>query len=553
MTLYQTITHRVVVLLICSATALGLFSCGKDESSPKPTGPVPVITRFTPSEGQAGIPVTIAGANFGTNRTTVVYFSGPNNTYLPAAVNGTGFLDGQEIIYTSVPAGAVTGKIKVEMNGQAGESTTPFTILTPVADLTISPTSGAVGSTVVLTGITFSTTAADNRVTFAGTGSRHSAVVTEAGPNGSYIVVRVPGGVTDGPVQVTIGASTSTVHASTVSFRARPCNVTTFAGGSDGYADGTGVTARFAGTGGTAIIANTMYIADAGNHRIRKIDLSSGAVTTFAGADAGFADGTGTSARFNHPAGLVTGADGKLYVNDYGNNRIRSIDPVTATVVTIAGNGTAGTVDGIGANARLSALSDIAAAADGMLYFTQNSDSHAVRQLNPATGQVTTLAGGTGAGLVDGPGSTAKFFFPAGLVAINGALYIADSANEVIRRINLADNTVSTLAGGTPTTFASTDGLGRNSGFNEPLGLATDGTYLYVTDRNVVRRIDLASTAVSTMAGVMTISFSPVNGDCKDAQFAHLGSIAIVPNGTIYLTESSGFSTDLSLIRRIIP
>jgi hypothetical protein len=83
--------------------------------------------------------------------------------------------------------------------------------------------------------------------------------------------------------------------------------------------------------------------------------------------------------------------------------------------------------------------------------------------------------------------------------------------------------------------------------------MITDGTFLYIADANLIRRVDLATAAVSTMVGYNTISFSPKNGACGDAEFDQLKGIAKAADGSIYVTETTGFSTDQHLIRKIVP
>lgn len=536
------------ILLLLGEGVL-LHSCSEKGGDPTPSGPVPVINSITPASGQVASPVTISGLNM--SQDCKIYFPGPNNTTIQASLAGTGSISGEKVLYTHVPAGAVTGKIKVDLKGAVGTSTIDFTVITPTANLTISPTSGAAESTVVLTGTTFATTASGNEVTFLhSSGGRTTALISEVSPTGNYLVVRVPENVAEGDIQVRIGDN---IYASTVPFKIRPCNVSTLAGGEAGFADGQGTAAKFQWGEGMATIGTTLYVADANNNRIRKVDLTTGQVTTFAGSDYGFADGVGTAAKFNRPTGITVGTDGQLYITDSNNNRIRKVDPQTAQVTTVAGNATSGTTDGTGTAAILRNPSGITTAADGTLYFTQGSDSHAVRQLNPTTGQVTTIVPASTGGYVDGPAATAKFSFPEGIAVANGYIYVADEANERIRRINLTDKTVSTFAGGTSTGFSSTDGLGLNSSFNAPRGMITDGTFLYIADVNLIRRVDLASAAVSTMVGYNTISFSPKNGACGDAEFDKLKGIARAADGSIYVTETTGFSTDQQLIRKIVP
>jgi streptogramin lyase len=155
--------------------------------------------------------------------------------------------------------------------------------------------------------------------------------------------------------------------------------VTTVAGGTGGYADGAGTDARFDEPMGiTADAAGNLYVADTYNHRIRKIDPS-GAVTTVAGDGTwGSADGAGTAAQFNHPSGITADAAGNLYVADTYNHRIRKIDP-SGAVTTVAG-GTWGYAEGTGTDARFNLPSGITADAAGNLYVADYGN-HRIRKL----------------------------------------------------------------------------------------------------------------------------------------------------------------------------
>lgn len=217
-------------------------------------------------------------------------------------------------------------------------------------------------------------------------------------------------------------------------------DVTTVAGtaGIAGTTDGTGAAARFNAPQALAVTATYLFIADTGNHTIRRLTLSSNAVTTFAGSGgkAGSVDGTGTAARLNFPCGIVADSQNRVWVADSGNNTIRAITS-TGAVTTLAGlPGSAGAADGTGTAARFNEPSGIA------LFSTQgvadlyvlDTENHSLRKVTTA-GEVTTLAGLPGtAGSSDGIASAARFRLPSGL-AINaaGTAAIADTANHTLR------------------------------------------------------------------------------------------------------------------------
>lgn len=216
--------------------------------------------------------------------------------------------------------------------------------------------------------------------------------------------------------------------------------VTTLAGsGEAGFTDGPALTARFDRPLGVAVdSAGAVYVADAGNHRIRRIGRD-GNVTTLAGSGSpgdgggGFADGSGGTALFSHPHGVAVDAAGAVYVADTGNHRVRRIAPDGA-VTTLAGIGNGGYQDGAGVGADFSLPKGIAVDPSGNIYVAEYGN-HAVRRITP-DGTVTTVAGSGKPGFADGPGREARLNSPEGLaIGPDGALYVADGGNHRIRRI----------------------------------------------------------------------------------------------------------------------
>ena len=176
-----------------------------------------------------------------------------------------------------------------------------------------------------------------------------------------------------------------------------------------------------------------IYVADYYNHRIRAINPTTGQVTTLAGSSAGFADGTGTTAQFNLPTGVAVAPNGTVYVADSNNFRIRAINPTTRVVTTLAGS-TQGSADGTGTTAQFNLPYGVAVAPGGTVYVADTSNSR-IRAINPTTGQVTTLAGSS-AGFADGTGTNAQFGYSVGVAAApNGTVYVADTNNQRIRKI----------------------------------------------------------------------------------------------------------------------
>ncbi len=210
-----------------------------------------------------------------------------------------------------------------------------------------------------------------------------------------------------------------------------------------GLREGAAAQARFADPYGLARGRDgTLYIADAGdNNRIRRL-TPAGQVDTVAGGIEGFRDGQGAAAAFHTPSGLAIDSRGTLYVADTGNHAIRSIAP-DGTVRTLAGTGAPGDRDGPAAQAQFNGPLAVAVDGQGRVYVADTYNDR-IRLITP-DGQVSTLAGGERPGFADGVGRAARFDTPCGLALdAQGTLWVADTRNHAIRRV-AADGTVSTL------------------------------------------------------------------------------------------------------------
>ncbi|MGE0878254.1 MAG: prepilin-type N-terminal cleavage/methylation domain-containing protein [Acidimicrobiia bacterium] len=266
--------------------------------------------------------------------------------------------------------------------------------------------------------------------------------------------------------------------------------VTTFAGAvTAGTTNATGTAARFNFPIGIAVDAtDNLYVADSGNNRVRKI-TPAGVVTTLAGSSIGYVNGTGTAARFSGPMGLAVDTSGNVFVADHGNNRIRMITP-TGVVTTFAGSGTIGWADGTGTAMNFNRPYDIAVAPSGDFYIA-DSDSQRIRKMTPA-GVVTTVAGSGSVGSADGTGSAASFNYPYGIaVDASGMIWVSDTYNGMIRQVT-PDGVVTTYAGAPANYYTYVDGVGPIAGFSEPWGLAAaaDGTvFVLDTASNRIRKI----------------------------------------------------------------
>ena len=241
--------------------------------------------------------------------------------------------------------------------------------------------------------------------------------------------------------------------------------------GQDGVLDGAPAQSRFSDPFGVAVDAQGVtYVADGGDsNRIRRIDKG-GLVSTFAGGSEGFADGVGAAAAFHTPSALAIDRFGNLYVADTGNHAIRKIAP-DGSVTTLAGDGQPGDADGVKRAARFHAPVGVAVDARGNVYVADTYNDR-IRRIAP-DGVVTTLASAAAPGNADGPAATAAFDTPSAIaVGKDGTLFVADTGNNAIRRIG-PDGMVSTLV-------APVEGE-RRPLLRRPTGLAiTHDGYLYI-------------------------------------------------------------------------
>jgi sugar lactone lactonase YvrE len=315
--------------------------------------------------------------------------------------------------------------------------------------------------------------------------------------------------------------------------------VTTLAGapGQGGFADGNGGAARFLFPWGVAVASDgTIYVADSGNQVIRTIDAA-GNVATLAGlaGSIGSTDGVGSSARFSYPSGIAMDRNGNLLIADRVGNRIRLCTPA-GVVTTLAGNGTAGWVDGNGTSAQFRNPLGVVGAPDGTIYVTEGSN-HVIRRIDTA-GNVSTLAGTGIGGFADGAASIAQFNGPNGIALLpTGDLLVADSGNYRLRRVTpLGD--VSTVAGnGTRAHLDNPDGLqaafhGLYSVTVNPLGEA------FLGELYGVRKAGLGF-GVTSVAGAWA-RFGDQDGQGPGALFNTTYGLAIDGSGTAYVADANG-------------
>lgn len=321
--------------------------------------------------------------------------------------------------------------------------------------------------------------------------------------------------------------------------------VSTYAGkaGIAGSADGSATRATFDSPKGIATDGNNLYVADLNNHTIRKIDIASGIVSTIAGmaGKKGSSDGKGTAARFNRPYGVTTDG-GYLYVTDSNNHCIRQIELESGEVSTVAGGvGEVGYADGTGAQARFFIPEGITT--DGTNLYVSDTHNHSIRKIELESGAVSTLAGLSGApGYLDDQGTKARFSYPKGITTDGRNLYVVDFGNHRIRKIVIASGLVTTLAGGGEIADGAYIEQGESARFNYPTGITSDGRHLYVVDtfNRTVRKILNSSGAVATIAGTADLD-GTTDAMGPDARFKD--PVGITTDGSVLFVTDSGNHT----------
>ncbi len=308
--------------------------------------------------------------------------------------------------------------------------------------------------------------------------------------------------------------------------------VTSIAGTSGlGADDGVGSAASFMNPVGIAVDSGGhLYIGDWGNHSIRKI-TATGSVTSLAGIKVD-ADGTGALASFNNPSGVAVDSGGNVHVADQNNHKIRKVS-ASAVVTTEAGKSSYGNADGGVATATFDQPRGIAVDALGNRYVADASN-HKIRRITPL-GVVDTLAGSGLFGDADGSANSARFAYPSGVsVDNNGNVYVADTFNHKIRKINQA-GIVTTIAGSGARGDA--DGIGVNARFSSPRGVAVDrnGNVLVADSSNHKIRHISASGVVMTLAG--TGMSGSIDGPSALASFNEPTGVALDDEGNIFIAD----------------
>jgi DNA-binding beta-propeller fold protein YncE len=310
--------------------------------------------------------------------------------------------------------------------------------------------------------------------------------------------------------------------------------VMTIAGsGSPGSEDGPATTAAFSDPFGVAVDhRGNVIIADAGHSNRIRIITQDG-VKTIAGSDEGFRDGDALRAQFNTPSGIAIDKAGNIIVADTSNNRIRKLSADARTVSTIAGSGAAGFKNGSAAEAQFDGPIAVTVDRKGNI-FVADTYNDSIRKIS-ADGNVTTMAGSGSPGFADGVGASAMFDTPCGVAADKeGNLFVADTGNHAIRKVTPAGD-VSTIA---RETESGNEAVGVR--LDQPVGIVvTHDGFLFIADEGRGRIVRLTPDGEAGVYAGKGTGFA--EGVGADARFSGPRGIAIDRHGNLYVADTDNY------------
>ena len=286
-----------------------------------------------------------------------------------------------------------------------------------------------------------------------------------------------------------------------------------------------------------------LYFADNSNNCIRKVDTN-GVISTVAGNGSSgyFGDGfAATQASLNAPSDVVVDAVGNIYIADAGNGRIRMVN-TNGIISTYAGAGTPGFSgdNGPALNAQFASLSFLSIDNNGNLYITDN-DNNRIRKINTTTGIITTIVGSGAQGHSGdgGPATNAKIAGVLGLtVDLNGNLYFTEQDNQYIRKVS-ANGTITTIAGNGSAGHSGDGGAAINASFNNPSGLAIDAEgNMYISElfSQCVRKISNTG-IISTIAGDGNAAFGGDGTIATSASLYGPQDVTVDGKGNLYISD----------------
>jgi sugar lactone lactonase YvrE len=299
-----------------------------------------------------------------------------------------------------------------------------------------------------------------------------------------------------------------------------------------------------------------IYIADSDNDRIRKVHAHKGIITTVAGngEDGYIEDGVpATSTELNDPMGVWVDVDGHLYIADTNNYRVRKVDAETGIITTVVGNGTAGyTGDGgPAAEAALKALGDVCVDDLGNV-IVADTPNHVIREAYASSGLIATILGEVSGGYSgDGvPATSSKLNFPGDLCRdALGNLYIADTQNNRIRKINVETGLIETVAGNGLRDYLGDEGPATEGSLNQPMDVFVDASgnvFIADTENSVVRKVDNETGIITAFAGNGERGYAGDGGPAASAKLKHPRGVFVTASGDVFIADSEN-----NIIRKV--
>ncbi|MFS4447600.1 IPT/TIG domain-containing protein [Maribacter sp. 2307UL18-2] len=398
-----------------------------------------ILESINPSEGPKGTIVTISGSNFGLDLNEVSVFFNEVEAEVQSVTNSEITTLVPSRAYTGEVKVLING---MELIGPSFNYTISEVTVTTFVGSKIQGTADGMGANAQFKnpgglalgsdGIIYVADVANGLIRKV---TPEGMVITIAGSTPGFLDGAIDVAQFDNPTDMVFDENGNMYVTDAGNHRIRKITpdgmVSTLAGSSQGYNDGPGETALFNLPDQIVLDSdNNLVVTDRVNDKIRKVTLD-GIVSTFAGSSEGSADGNGTAAMFNAPIGILEDENHDLYIVDYGNHKIRRISE-NADVTTFAGS-ILGYLDGTSEEAQFFQPICMAKDKNGVFYVSDGRNRK-IRKITP-DGVVSTLAGTT-QGYTDGPADIAEFEFPSGIVIdADGIIYVADQGNNCIRKI----------------------------------------------------------------------------------------------------------------------
>ena len=293
--------------------------------------------------------------------------------------------------------------------------------------------------------------------------------------------------------------------------------------------------------------SGNIYIADSGNEVIRKVNAATNVISTVAGngvEDFSGDGGPATAASFDNPRGITLDAAGNLFIADAGNCRIRKVTAANGLISTVAGNGQ---IDytGDGGAATAAAITfpyGVAVDASGNLFIV-DSGNYVIRKVTAATGKISTVAGNGDFGYTgDGTAATAAGIGPSAIALdASGNFYIADMSNNRIRKVTVATGIISTVAGNDNEAYSGDGGAATVASLDTPQGVALDSSgNVFIADYfNLrIRKVTVATGIISTVAGTGFVQFGGDNGQATLATLSTATDVALDTSGNLFVMDA---------------